>query len=79
VIRIESRKHIQQPFNVRLVRMGDVELVDPLKELHLFLGGLKRPIVHLLQEFQPPLLLFFKLLLYCFDYKTFERGLRAGP
>ena len=79
VIRIESRKHVQQPLDIRLVRMGNVQLVDPLKELHLFLGGLKRPIVHLFQESQPPLLLFLKLLLHCFDYETFERGLRARP
>ena len=25
------------------------------------------------------MLLFLKLLLHCFDYETFERGLRAGP
>ena len=62
VIRIESREHIKQPFNVWLVGMGDVEPVYPLKELDLFLGYFQRPILHLLQKVHSPQLFFLELI-----------------
>ena len=62
VIRIESREHIKQPFNVWLVSMGDVEPVYPLKELDLFLGYFQRPILYLLQKVHSPQLFFLELI-----------------
>ena len=79
MIRIESREHIQQPFNVWLVGMGDIEPVYPLKELSLFLGYFQCPIIHLLQKVHSPLLFLLELIQHCLDHETFERRLRAWP
>ena len=54
MIGIQCGEHVQQPFNIWLVRVSDVELEGPLQEAEFLLRDLGLSIFHLLQQVRSP-------------------------
>ena len=79
MIGIQCGEHVQQPFNIWLVRVSDVELEGPLQEAEFLLRDLGLSIFNLLQQVRSPSFFSLKLSQHLFDHEAFQRRLRAGP